>query len=174
MRRILYVSIALSVLFLAWIYLRMHNLRTDRATSSIVLRKDDREKVILNQHTHTITEVTRNAQGKTEIKREFFPNGAAIEESKSGTITVTGRKWGTEISPALGILYGSDFSLRGVGTLGLLYYTRLEFGVGLSMGTRIDTARPVVDVTYNCYDSIIVGAYVDNHRDAGVITGLKF
>lgn len=170
----LYGLALLVVAVILWFHSRSGDRRVDSSIVSVQLPANDQEKLIVNEHTHTITEVTRNAQGKVETKKVYLPPVADVEESNGGSIRVTGRIWGTELSPSAGILYGSDLQLRGALSLGVLYFARFELGLGGAMGASTSSARLIATLQYNVYNNIMLGAYVDNHNDAGVIATLKF
>jgi hypothetical protein len=171
-----YGIVLLIVGICGWFIMRHRDRRVDSAISSATLPLNVQEKVIVNQHTHTLTEVTRNEKtGKTEIKKEWLPPTAAIDIFSSGKAAkAQTRKFGTEISPSVGVIYGTDTTMRGEVSLGLLYFERWELGLGLGMGSQFSSARAIANVTYNAYDNILVGIYGDNHRSVGVIVGLRF
>lgn len=173
-KAVIYAILFALVLAVLWFVRHRADKHIDVAVSSPTLAPSDREKLIINQHTHTLTEVTRDAKGNVKIKKEYLPSTANVEEHNDGSIQVSGRKWGTEISPSAGVLYGSDFTLRAAGTLGLFYCQRFDIGIGVGMASHINSARALVAIQYNFYGSMLVGAYVDNHRDAGVLCSLRF
>lgn len=171
---ILYTVGFAALLVWLWLQRRKADTKTDKAIVSVVLPPQDEEKLVINQHTHTITEIKRNEKGQEEIKKSFLPPTASVELTKSGKLNVSARRWGTEMVPAIGIAYGSDFTLRAAGTLQLFYVQRWEVGAGMLLASHIAGCRADANVTYNIYDNVLVGGYVDNHRDAGIIAALKF
>lgn len=174
-RRLAFGICLLLLMGYVWHLLRIRDVRTDNGINTITLPPNDKEKLIINEHTHTITEVKRNAQTKKiEVVRHYTGPVTGVEEQTDGTIKITTRKWGTELSPSVGILYGSDTTLRAAGTLELFYYERFGIGVGLGMGAQLNSARALVFASYNCYGNMNTGIYVDNQKHAGVIATLRF
>jgi len=95
-----------------WSFRHHSDVNTDGKNVSTTLPSDDTEKVVINEHTHTITEITRNEKGQTEIKKSFLPPTAAVEYKKDGSVNISKRSWGTELVPTVGIAYGSDLTPR--------------------------------------------------------------
>src|SRR5438270_237142 len=80
----------------------------DRQITSTALQPNEKERVIFNPKTHTVTTVTeRGAQ-----KRFVGPAGAAVVIGKDGRVRVDARIAGTECSPYLGGAFGTDIQPR--------------------------------------------------------------
>lgn len=153
--------------------------RRDRAIAtqihSTVLPADDQVKVIVDTAHHTLTTVTRRADGGTETRATFLPGtGASIDLRKNGSVVVTAPKWGTEINPFMGCAFGSDIRLRAALGLNGLYVQRWELGGGLLLSNDIHDTRLFVHVSYNTYKNTFVSVGIDNRKTAHIIAGLKF
>lgn len=180
MKRYLQLAAGLLVLLSGLgIYLR-HQMGSASGNSSAslaarpaILPPTAREQVLIDTVHHTITEVTRNAKGQTESKRSFLGTGTTITESVSGAVKVQTDTFGTELSPSLGVLYGSDLTMRGAASLGLLHLSRYEVGVGLCVGSSASSARAFVSLTYNVRGNVLLGVYADNHKEIGGMATLK-
>lgn len=173
-RRLVCAICALLLVCILWVRLHRRDSRIDTTINSIVLPPQDAEKLIINEHTHSIIDITRRINGTTQTKKSFLGPNTSVEIFAHGGTKVTTRSWGTEVSPSIGVLYGSDTTLRAAGSLGLLYRQRFEFGIGLGMASHINEARALVDLQYNAYDNIMAGLFIDNHKSVGVIATLKF
>jgi hypothetical protein len=175
--RTIFYATALAVCFLIFWFTRLHHdTQVDKQTASTTLGPNDQTKIIIDQKHHTITRVDLQKDGSESVKKSYLnPHGpVSVAEEKSGNTIIVQRTWGTEINPAVGLVYGSDFTLRAAGSLQLFYIQRWEAGLGVAMGSQLSSTRAFASVSYNVYNNILVGAYLDNHRDAGVICSIRF
>jgi hypothetical protein len=172
-KAVTYASLVAILLLYGWFRLRRHDNASDHSISSVVLPTTDREKLIVDEHTHTITIVSRTVVGKTQSKKEFLPPHASFEVKNDGTVKVQTRAYGTEISPSVGFGIGTDVTLRAAGNVGLLYAWRIEAGLGVASGSRLSSARFLASIGYNVYDNVMVSAYVDNQKSIGALLTIK-
>lgn len=173
-RGAIYAAIILTFAGL-WYLRSKHAARTNAQIHSTSLPPEDQVKVIVDPAHHTLTTVTRRADGGNEVKATFLPgSGASIELRRNGDVVVTAPKWGTEKNPFMGLAFGSDIRLRAAVGVNLLYVQRWELGGGLLLGRDIHDTRAFAHVGYNAYKSMLVSVGIDNRRTAHIITSLKF
>ncbi len=100
---------------------------------------------------------------------------ASIEIRKDGTVRITSRTYGSEISPFIGL--GIDAQARGRGALGvnLFYWQRYEFGGGLTVGAGASAPiRAFVHASYNVWNNTHMSAGVDNHKTPFAMLSVNF
>lgn len=174
-RGYIYAGLIGTLLALLWFMRGCHDKKIDTDIKSTTLKPSEQTKFIVDPRRHTITTVTRRADGGTDTKATFLPTtGASISIGKDDSVLVTSRSWGTEISPFVGVALGSD--IRGRATLGLnlFYVQRWEVGGGLLLNTDVHDTRLFTHVSYNAYNNIYISLGIDNRRTAHVMAGLKF
>lgn len=180
-RGVLYGLGIIAVGLFGWIILRRHNVRTDAQVTAQTLPAGDKAKVIIDEKRHeiiTVAEAPRHIgdSGPRQIvttKRFLAPN-ASIETKPDGTVVVTSRSWGTELSPWVGISIDSEKHARVGLCVNWFYWQRLELGSGLSIRTSDLDPRVFVSAGYNVYSNLLLNATIDNHKAIGIGVALKF
>lgn len=175
-RAILYATALCIGLLVLWFARRRHDQRVDQAIHSTVLPPEDSARLIVDEVHHNIITITRRGTtGGQVTTATFLPrSGASVDIRHGGSVVVTARKSGTEVSPFLGVSLGSDIRGRAALGLNLFFIRRWEIGGGLLMGSDIHDTRLFVGGTYNAYGNMIVGLGIDNKKTAHLIVGLKF
>lgn len=176
-RGYLYAALAVVCVWLVFLWrgCRKHDRAVDTQIKSTTLAPTESAKVIVDPRRHTVTTVTRTADGRTDTRATYLPpSGASISVGKNGSVLVTTRSWGTEISPFVGVALGSDIRGRASLGLNLFYVQRWEMGGGLLLNTDIRDTRLFAHVSYNVYGNYYVSVGADNRRTAHLMAGLKF
>lgn len=174
-RGAIYAIAATLVICALWVIRHIHDTKTNGQILSTVLPPEDQVKVIVDPSRHTLTTVTRRADGSNETRATFLPGtGASVELRKNGSVVVTAPKWGTEINPFMGLAFGSDIVGRAALGLNGLYVQRWELGGGLLLSRDIHDTRIFAHVSYNAYKNAFVSVGIDNRKTAHIIAGLKF
>jgi len=176
LRGALYVAIIAVLLILGYKWRHKHDAAIDTKVTSQVLPKEDKAKYIIDQKRHRITEikVADNGHGTTE-RTSYLPDKASVEILKDGTVKVTSRSWGTEVSPFVGLGVGSDIRVKASLGINGFYFQRWEAGGGLSVNlSQPKDVRAFLHVSYNVYSNCILSIGVDNHKAVQALVGLKF
>lgn len=149
--------------------------RRDADIKAPTLKETETAKIIVDTRHHTITTVTRRADGKIDTKATFLPpSGASVSVGLDRSVLVTSRSWGTEVNPFVGCSLGSDVRGRAALGLNLFYVQRWELGGGLLLSSDIHDTRVFAHVSYNAYGNIFISGGIDNRKTAQLIAGLKF
>lgn len=176
-RGVIYGSIIALVGLTLWFIRRHIDARVDRSITSKILPAADKEKLIIDPRHHTIEVLNRKSNGDTQIQRKYLnPRGpTAIEEKQDGSIVVTQRAYGTELSVFAGVGMGTDVQPRAAVGLNLYYVHSFDFGMGfLATSDVVHDSRAMVEASYNFIDNLSIGVYVDNRKDAGVLATVRF
>jgi hypothetical protein len=177
MKRGIYAAIIVSIVGAgAWLLRHAKDKKADQEISSTALPANDQVKVIGNPKHGTVTVVSRDASGtRTSTSTVYVGKRPyAVDVTRAGGVTVSSRKYGTELSPFVGVALGSDVSLRGAVGLNLFYIQRWEVGGGLLLDSNIKDTRMFAHVAYNVYDGIDLSVGVDNRHTAHLLASLKF
>jgi hypothetical protein len=150
---------ALSVLVGVFLYGRCSR---SKPKSPISLPAADTEQIIVNPSNHTITIV--NAKGKTT---ETLPDRpSTIDVLKTGQVKVTSPQLGLEFRPFVGVQMSSAFHI--VGGLDLLYFKRLDLGLGFGGEPGNHTPIVFAKVSYNIWSNVGAGVTYDNNQHIGL------
>lgn len=177
LKGILYGLGIVAVLLLTWLLLHNINGKTDAAIVSQTLAPDDKAKVIVDTKRHTITTVTRSPDGVLEhtisVTKYLAPT-ASIEVKQDGTVVVTSRSFGTELSPWMGVSFDTEKHARITLGPNWFYWRRYELGSGLSIRTSDLDPRVFISASYNVYANTLLMVAVDNHKAVSLGLALKF
>jgi hypothetical protein len=159
----------LLVLLSLWLIVNHFTTKRDTATTSTVLAPDEQAKIIINPREHKISVVT---PGHVE---EHYMSGSRPESitEKNGHLLVNSPSFGAEKSPFFSLLY-SEAPRVAIG-VNLLYYRRLDLGLGLSSSlTTPLSLRPYACIGYNVYSNTSVVVGVDFQLRPIIGTSLRF
>ncbi len=174
MRRLLYgLGIIVALLF-AWYMLHKRDVKRDAQTVSQTLPTDDKAKVIVDDKRHTVTTITKRADGVLEQSVQFLAPRVSIETKPDGAVVVTSRSFGTEFSPWMGVSFDTEKRARTTLGLNAFYVKRWEFGGGLSVRTSDLDPRAFMDISLNVYSNTLLYAAIDNHKAVSAGLALKF
>lgn len=172
-----YIVALVLIVGLAYWRLYQYAKEKDQAISSTALPPQDEERLLVDNAHHTITVVDGRIKNKAPvITRSYLnPRGeVSIDESKSGSIAINERTWGTELAPFGGVSFGSDVELRGAVGLNLSYYRNLDAGIGVLFASKLQETRCVAKVSYNFYSNLELGLGVDNHKNVQLLATVRF
>ena len=167
-RRYFYISLGI-IAGLLLLFLRIQcQKKQDQNINSVVLKPNEKEKILVNPQRHTISVVTHSG-----VSKKFMPSRPfSIVEDKQGKLSLLTRDWGTEIDPLFGFSYGDDLRVN-VGA-SFFYYKNFDFNgqLGLLFDTRSPDplVKPLVSISYNVYSNtnLFVGT---NPFRFGEVTG---
>lgn len=136
--------------------------RCDSSKTSVgnTLQPGDKEKIVYNSHTHTITVQTDKGTTITEYGRN-----PTVTLRENGDVVVQRHDWGFEHDPYVG--FGlSDVPRVHIG-VSLFYYNRWDLNLGLALTTRSEYAindwvRGCAIVSYNVWSNTNLFVGVDN------------
>ncbi len=174
MRRLLYGLGIIAVLTVGWLYLRKTERLQDAQTVSQTLPAGDKAKVVIDDKRHTVTTITKRADGVLEQSVQFLAPRVSIETKPDGSVVVTSRPFGTELSPWMGVSFDTEKRARTTLGLNIFYVKRWEFGGGLSVRTSDLDPRAFMDISLNVYSNTLLYAAIDNHKAVSVGLALKF
>lgn len=125
-----------------------------------VLPVKDKEQIIVDPFHHVIQIVTA-----TGVKHTTLPDRpSTIDILKDGSVKVTSPQFGTELRPFVGV----GFNLRSgviLGGVDLLYWKKLDLGIGLSMNpSHIQDTAALIGVSYNLYSNTSISLGIDNRH----------
>lgn len=141
--------------------------RIDRKTVDTTLPVGTIEKLVINPNTHKLTVIT---PGKEETL--FLPDRpSSIEINKNGTVNVTSKQFGTELKPFIGFQVSNMFRLAF--GLDLMYYKKLDLGLGVA--DKVGNYTPVgfVALSYNVYSNSQIGLTYDSSSHIGVAVTVR-
>lgn len=170
-----YISALVLIIGLAYWRLHQYAKEKDSQIETTVLPAQDQDKLLIDNQRHIVTIVDGSVKGKAPvITRQYLnPRGVtSIEESKSGTIKVTSRQFGTEYKPFVGATFGSDIKLRGALGLDLVYYRNVDAGLGVLFASSFNDTRLFAKASYNVYSNIQLGLGIDNRKEVHLVVTL--
>lgn len=168
------LGIIVGLFIFGWVRLGKTDGIRDAQTVSQTLPAGDKAKVVIDAKRHTVTTVTRSAKGVLGNTVQFLAPNASIETKPDGTVVVTSRSWGTELSPWTGLSVDTETHARGSLGLNLVYWQRWELGAGVSCQLAAFNPRMFIGGSYNVYSNILLTAAIDNHKAVSVGVALRF
>lgn len=157
--------------------LKAHDVKVEQSVSStkstsFVYGPKESEKIIIDPRRHTITTVTPSAHPATPdvVRKTFFSSvgSTSVDVSSKGDVTVTTRRYGTELEPFGGVAF--DTKVRVVIGCDFFYYTRFNAGAFLSGNPNLQLGGGA-SLSYNAWRNInlFVGYdFVNGHPTGGV------
>jgi hypothetical protein len=148
---------------------RKHQQAKDKVASSPILQPDQKVKVIVDSHNHTIEVIT-----PTSDKKGFLPEGPVdIIENKDNKIVFNRRVWGYEMYPFAAV--GVDNKVRLHLGMDLFYVYRFDMGIGLGVNpSNYKDISPNLNISYNIWSNSSLGVSYNNHGAIGGILKLRF
>lgn len=166
--KINFVLIPLSIAIVSFYCLRGCDKKIDKSTDSTVLGPGVVGKFIVNPDTRKLTVVLPS--GQQEL---FLPDRpSSIEIGKDGKIVVTAKKWGSEIKVFGGGQVTDSFRL--VTGLDLLYYKKLDLGLGIACRIGNYPPRGFGKISYNFWSNLQAGVTFDTEKKAGLALTVRF
>lgn len=171
------ILVAIAVLaIVGWHFGRKHAVKANAVVTSTVLAPDQKEKIIVDPTKHTLTVITKKADGTDQTITTFLPDRpTAVIEDNNGKLSLIDHKWGTELRPYLGFGYDLERSPRVNLGADLFYFHKFDLGLGLGLDpTQLKDTRMNLSLSYNFYSNTSIAFSFDNHRTPGLFLKIRF
>ena len=128
-----------------------------------VLPKNDTEQISFNPATHQLIIL---GPGNKKTVETLPDRTSKIDVHKDGSVSVTSPQFGFEERPFIGVMVSDQF--RFVAGSDLVYYKRLDLGVGVGVNRFGGSFTGIAKVSYNIWSNISVGMSYDTAQHIGV------
>lgn len=165
-----------------YLFIRMHLRRAITGTMTgsagarqVALPTNDTERIIVDPRKHTLTVVKENLTpgGKPSVTTTTLPDRqSTVDIHKDGSVAVTAPQLGIELRPFLGVGYSDDARLA-IGA-DVLYWKRLDLGLGVQPNFHMADARGFLSLSYNLVDNLRITATIDHKKTPGIFLSARF
>lgn len=133
-----------------------------------VLPKDDTEQITVNPETHKLI-ITR--PGQKSITETLPDRTSTFDVKQNGTVKISSKQFGFEEHPFIG------YSVADIGRFmagsDMVYYKRLDLGLGLGFQKDLGSFVGLAKISYNAWSNISFGVSIDNQKHIGGILTVR-